>query len=554
MASYRKYHLTQWSIPLQKPIERTILPFATSQTNEVFNDDLEKAAVFCNAELNRQKGGGFLRKQEAEKLIFTSKVLYPFWMTAFRDSTFLIDGLNTSSHAITYQNLPDLKAFLETLKKQQMTRQVHTEFLSNNQNYFQISSDQQKLTIEGLINDPEFTEEFSEYTKKATTTDLPVTEAVIVTPALDEKGVFNMLQTVENTRLKLTEELSDLKEAIKLLNSKSLESQTDLSKEIKAVENEYAVKIQKAKAIMDSKVSKINKAYSEEVTDVSSKFEQKLTGLHKDVVKFEKEKEHLDAEIDHAESEIKTSAVNKDEIAEKKWKEKRNELKDQRPEVVSKLKELQKQIDEEQEAEKTNLFQIKQNNEAKIKEAGIDLAEVEASRDAEIKVYQNEIEKIEKLTSNIIAKANELAKNREQIMLEFDQLGSKQKRTEHMLVYVPFYLSCYQSKSTKRYTYLPPAEVREDGLSTRLKALGKTKITQLFQPKEKKITSILNSFVRLMDENIVFSHEISEACTKANILQTEKTKEIVRNGLNKLKEQGWLSEKEVEEFTQALTH
>jgi hypothetical protein len=540
---------------LQKFITKTILPFTvSSQANGVFNGDIEKAAVFCTAELNRQKGGGFFRKQDAEKLVFTSKVLYPFWITPFRESTLLLDGLNVASYTITYPALPDLKAFIERLKEQQMIRQVHTNFLSNNQNYFQNSNNEQKLVIDGLLNDAEFNRDFLKYVKQATTTDLPITEAVLVTPALNEEGVLKMLQNIESTRLKLSEDLADLKETIKLLNSKSLESQADLREEIKAVENEFGVKIRKAKAILDDKVSEINKAYADEVAVVSNRFERKITGLQTDLVKCEKEKGQLDEEIEHVESEIKTSAINKDDSAEQKWKEKRNELKDQRPEIASKLKETQKLIDEEEEAKKTSLFQLMQDNEAKIREVSKDLLEIESAQDAEIKVFRNEIEKIEDLTSNIIEKVNELSKNREEKMLEFDQLGIRQKRTDHLLVYMPFYLSCYHSKSAKRYTYLAPSDVSDGGLSARLKALGKIKISQLFQPKYKRISSILNSFIGLMDENIVFSRETSEACLKANILQIEKSaQDSVRSGLNKLKEQGWLSESEFEEFNQVFT-
>ncbi len=536
---------------MQKSTEKTILPFATSQANGVFKGDVEVAAVFCIAELERQKSGGFFRKQDPEILVFISKVLYPFWIAPFRELTLLIDGLNVSSFTITYPALPDLKAFIEKLNGEQMTRQVHANFLSNNQNYFQVSNNEQKLSIEGLLNDAEFTKEFLEYTKQATTTDLPVIEAVLVTSALDEDGVLKMLQNIDGTRLKLSEELADLNEVIKLLNSKNLESQADLRKEIKVIENEFRVKIKKAKAILEDKVSNINKAYSKEVTDVSNRFEDKITALQKYVVKFEKEKEQLDTEIEHAESEIKTSAINKDNIAEQKWKEKRNKLKDERPEIASKLKQTQRQIDEAEEAKKTNLFQLKQNNESKIKEASKDLVEIEATRDAEIKVYQNEIEKIEELTSNIIEKAHELAKDRDAKMLEFDQLGIRQKREEPLMVYMPFYLSCYQSKSNKRYTYLAPSDVNEGGLSTKLKALGKAKISQLFQPRSRKITSILNSFIGLMDGNIVFNREISEACLKVNVLQTKKSQELVRSGLSKLGEQGWLSDSEIEDFNQA---
>ncbi|GAH07490.1 unnamed protein product, partial [marine sediment metagenome] len=197
---------------------------------------------------------------------------------------------------------------------------------------------------------------------------------------------------------------------------------------------------------------------------------------------------------------------------------------------------------------KNELFHLKQNFDAKTKKANKVITEIEASRDAKIKTYSAAEEKIEDLTTNIIEKINELAKNREEVILEFDELGIRQRKANVLLVYLPFYLSCFQRKSAKRYIYLVPSAVSDQCFSARLKALGKARISQLLQPRFDKLTSILNSFMCLLDENIVFNREISEACMKANLLQMKKAQEIVRKGLSKLNEQGWVSNSEFESF------
>ena len=532
--------------------EKTLLPFAiSSQTNQVFNDDVEKAAVFCIADLNRATGGGFFRKQAAEKIIFISKVYYPFWLVPFREWTLLLDGLRVATHIITYPALPDLKSFKENLNECTMSCQVHANFLSNNQNYFQAGVEQ-KIDVEGLLNDSEFTTEFLNSSREATSTASPIVDAVLITPGLDEPEVLRMLQNVDNARLNLIDELACLNEIIKLLNSKAQESQAILRKEIIATEKIFSVQIPKIKSILESKVAKINKEYSGEVHRVSNKFEQKITVLQKDVLKLEKIKSQLDDEIEHVEREIKTSAINKNEAAEKKWKEKHNELKDKLPLLTSRFKQLEKQIREIEDNRKNQLFQLRHDSDDRIKEASKDLIEIEAARDAEIKICQNEMEKIEELTSNIIKKVDELAKNREAVLLEFDELGIRLQRVEFSLIYMPFYLFCYQSKSDKRYIYLAPSSVSDCNLGTKLKSVGKKRINQLFQPRYKKSISILNGFIELLNENIVFSHEISDACSRASLLTKEKAQEEVIRGLISLKEQKWLSNSEFESFNKEV--
>jgi hypothetical protein len=117
---------------------------------------------------------------------------------------------------------------------------------------------------------------------------------------------------------------------------------------------------------------------------------------------------------------------------------------------------------------------------------------------------------------------------------------------------MPFYLLSFQSKEKRRHTYFSPCYVNSLSLSARLKAMGKKKITQIFQPRSEKITSILNNFMTLLENNVAFSHDINEACVKANLLRSIETVQSIKKGLNELKLEGWLSESEFEFFTKIL--
>jgi hypothetical protein len=119
---------------------------------------------------------------------------------------------------------------------------------------------------------------------------------------------------------------------------------------------------------------------------------------------------------------------------------------------------------------------------------------------------------------------------------------------------LPFYLICYQLGENKRYTFFAPSLVNSMNFSAKLRgSLGEGKITRLLQPRSKKIVSLLNKFAVLMDENIVFSHEVIEACRKANLLETPNLRESIMTGLDDLKEDGWLSEKECVFYKQIIT-
>ena len=535
---------------------RTLLPFASFLQAEdgILNSDVEKASVFCLAELNREKGGGMFKKQPLEKTVFISKVYYPFWKTPFRGLILLFDGLNGPTYTMTYPTVPDLKAFKENLDQRSSTRQIYVTFLANQLNYFQQSNTEQTKVIEGLISDLEYVKEFMTYLNEGiAATANPIIDGVLVSPTYDEKQIAANLKELEDSRLKAAQELDELNEVIKLLNAKTQHFIVSLKEEIKAMDEKFSVKIENAKAIFTQRKLQLNKEYTDKVTEISNNFEQETVALSKEIIKLEKAREELNSEIEHIETEIKNSAINKDDSTEQKWKEKRNELRKKFPDITTSIKDLEVKIQEIEENKKNELFRLKQESDEKMKDAGKDLLEIQSSLDAEKKICRDDMEKVEELASTISGKIDILTKMREASIEDFEALGIRQESDSNTLVYMPFYLTCYQSKSSRRFSYVEPSLVNSGGLSTRFKAIGKMKITQVFQPRSQKITSILNNFLLLMENNVAFSHEIVEACSKTNILQSKEATDSIKKGLNELKTDGWLSENEFEFFSQVTT-
>jgi hypothetical protein len=540
---------------LQEKTQKNLLPFASylQSENDSFGREVEKAAIFCLTELGRETGGGLFKKKTSEKVVFIAEVYYPFWIAPFREFNLLFDGLNISSHTMTYPIVPDLQIFKDNLNQRSSTRQIFATFLSNHLNYFQDSNSEQQKVMEGLISDVDFLREFMEYSKEATITENPVTDSVLVSTAHDEKQIMNNIQELEVSRSRAAQELEELNGIIKLLNAKTQQFLGALREEVKAKDAKFSGSIEVAKAKLEKKKSQINNEYTDKVTEASTKYEQETVTLQKEILKLEKTRDTLQSEIEHIETEIKNSVINKDDESEQKWKERKKELKNKLPEIAPAIRDLKSKIQEIEEEKKKEIFQLKQDSDRKMKEAGKDLLEIESSRDSEKKICQDEMEKIEELTSGIISKIDKFSTMREATLGEFDALGIRDGRVTPLLVYMPFYLQCYQSESEKRFNYVAPSIVSTLSLNAKLKAIGKKRITQLFQPRSQKITSVLNSFILLLGENIAFSHEISDACRKVNLMKSREITELIKKGLNELKTKGWLSDGEFESFRQTLT-
>lgn len=98
---------------LSSAVKRFILPFSTEKSREPFSSEVEAAAVFTLAEFERNKGGGLIIKQPEENLVTLAKIGFPIWLFPNNDTTFVFDGLDNSSHSISYAEMPSAQGFLE---------------------------------------------------------------------------------------------------------------------------------------------------------------------------------------------------------------------------------------------------------------------------------------------------------------------------------------------------------------------------------------------------------------------------------------------------------
>jgi hypothetical protein len=540
---------------LQSNHKKMLLPFAinTDDSKGTVRIETEKSAIFCLSELNRDKGGGFLKKKPSEKTVFIDKVYYPFWFSSCENLNVIFDGLNISSHSIIYPTIPDVDAFKNDLNERFATRQIYSTFLTNHSGYFQEANGEKTITIDGLIVDLDFVKEFMDYLKEATTRN-EVVDGVLISPAHDEEAIVKKIKGIADSHNQFKLTLEQLGETIKILNTKTQFFLAALNDEKTAIDRKYMGQVQKATLNLEIEKTKIDKAYSKKITEITEKFEQENVALNKVAIQQEKIINDINADIEHLEVEIKNAIINKDEQAESRLKEKRNELKKKIPEFVPVTKNLKLKIQELEENKNNELFRLRQENQTKIKEASGELVEIEATRDAEKKNCQTEMEKIEEFTSKITSDIDKFYKMIEETLRAFDSLGIRGESVPPLLVHMPFYLFCYTAaQSEKRFSYVAPSKVNNIDLGVRLKTLGRKKLTQLFQPLSQKTVYILNRFIELLNENVAFRHEITEAASKADLLKSRDDIALIQNGLNGLKEDGWISKDEYEAFTQTLT-
>ena len=115
------------------------------------------------------------------------------------------------------------------------------------------------------------------------------------------------------------------------------------------------------------------------------------------------------------------------------------------------------------------------------------------------------------------------------------------------LYYIPFYVICYKDESKRRYHIIPPSVVNTVSLATKLKsALGKSKIKQVLSNRFQAITALMDEMTILIQQNPMFQTELKEIGANFNLLGYKLIQDQIARGLEKLKNEGWISEKEYE--------
>ena len=540
--------------------EKFTVPFwIPSENRKEFSAfDLELAAVFALSELGRAKGGGFFVKQPEEKTEFVSKIGYPLWLIPVSKSFLVFDGLNNNNYKIPYMVLANVKTFVEDLRRGVKTRETYMAFLRDHLNYFLDIQTLKEMNIAGLMADHDFLADFESSQQQATriSSKDAIDNMGLLSPVNDESAIIPHVQELETLYISLQNDVEDLNKCMKLLNSAARHYVKELCCKERAVREEFDSKLKAEEERVAPIVNDLKDEYNTRITGLTKHFDSQRAAIQKEFVKLEKEGERTEEKIKHYKEEANKQADKNNSAAEKKWKEKINQAKKQLSQIDNQLSEAEDGLKNVEERRGLEIFRLKDELETKTKEATKNLTEFEAALEAKLIIHKQEKEQIENETKQIINNIGKALKLREVDLNQFARLGV---RLEHFskvntLFYVPFYVTCYQTKQQKRFTIFPPSKATASGLTGKLKRiLGRAIIKDLMIPRFKAFSSLSDNIHLLIRQNAVFEAELGESGASANILNSSPALAEVTKGLAQLNNEGWLSNKEFAAINQTLT-
>lgn len=532
-----------------------VLPFAVSSKDRKisFTKEMELATVFYMAESDRSKGEGILLKKPIEELLFISECCYPIWLVPWRRRTLLFDGLGVTQRILTYDVLPDVKTFVNDIEGGAEKLEAYSAALTDHVHYFQSASRVEERTILGLITSPDFIEDFSSYLSQSEATEPSKVKAICLSPIVDESSIAASLNELLGLKTTLEKDIENLRYSMKLLRDTTSKHVDVLQNEIREIQKDFNEKIEKAKSAAMERVREIQKRYDDKITKASKRFEQQLQSLHHERVKLEKNEERAVTQIDRCEAEIKAAKLRKDSAVEQRWKQEMENWKREAKELHKSVGQVNKRIEETESEKKVEVSNLRSEFNAQAENAMKHVRELEASRDSKVQLSQEKSKSLEDLTSSIVTQLDNLVKAKRVSLNELEKMGMQDKRRKSALVYMPFYLVCFQVGAARRYVVYPPSIAGTMGVLTKFKGIfGASRVKSLFQQRSKAVANILNQLVTVIERDPVFKRDLHDAAVKANILKSKEKREKVKEGLTELRKEEWISENEFQALSSLL--
>jgi len=533
---------------------KLILPFAISAKDRIktFTKDIEMAAILYIAESNREKGEGHILKKPDEKLVFIAEACYPIWLVPWSGKTLLFDGLSVTTHTLSYDTLPDIRAFNNDIRGSAKTGEAYSVALARNANYFKNFVGKEEKTIDGLIASADFVQDFLVYLSEVKEAEKPLT-ATVLSPIINESEIAASIHELLDLRAKIHEDVKSIDASMKLLGMTTREKVRAVREEIRGVRKKFDKQVEKVKPRVTRKIRQIQGKYDGKITRISKRFERQLRLVHEDRVKLGKMQRRLGAEMNRCEARIKSCRRRKNRRGEIQWTLKLRKIRTKLPAFEKGIRDADRKIDKLVTSKEREISQERIECDTRIEGAMKILRELEASRTAGIRMKRQEITSLEDTTSLIINQMNEMAKSKKVALNEFDRIGMPRRRGACALVYLPFYLARYEMEAKNRYVVYPPSIVSGMGILTKMKGvLGAAKMKAFLQPRSKAITLFLNQLLTLIQKDPMFEKEVTDAGIHDSVLRMKKLRIGVKRGLKELRDENWISKDELQTFNKLL--
>ncbi len=504
----------------------TIPSVLTHDDKVAIEEDLSLALILWSLELERERGGGLLRKKNPELVTHVSFLYRPIVFTTYRNAVAAFDSCGLESTHFRYGVAPSLTHPLSHLISSSWISkpESYAKGLDEHSSEFEKARDEHQSEIQGWITNPNLLGELGELLKTARPSD---SRPEILPPIVGLEKAKESLASLDRLKNLLFNEIVPLKGLQQKLYEKTSEVLAPLDRECVAIEEKYNREIDRIRP---------------SVLQRKEQYENERMKHHHQIVR--------------------------------RFSGRLHELEDRRDSAAARIRAFNSYSSRKPRGGIDRQYSIKENAERRIKDLESDrdeqLALVDAKYDALIQEEQARIDVIEheKQTSltepkrkiQVLNQASQrlvraigglIDEHNSVIGLGFDSgvVRPINIGTNDFVVYLPTIVCVFDNGIEQRLKILTTSTLKGGkGVVGSLKGWVGIKYVPLETPEE----SHLFEFVAAKGGDSEIAKAMANAAGRYNILANPETKRLCTSGTAKMQARGWIKEKEAKEFLEAF--
>jgi len=538
------------------------LPYAVEDEDrrKPFARDMEAAAVVCLAEAKRKKPG--ILGAPPEKLSFISKLHYPLWAVPWENECIIIDGLGILSHTIMYMKPPDVRLFVEDLKRSTTARELFRSALKSHTKTFEDFVETTQVSMSTIVADREILSAISQYIEQGLILKKGATEPGTSIPLkLDEKVAMERAENLVNRWKLIQLEIRGLRYAINVLDEEIELHEQKVVSEIEQIQETFEDKISRVKSEVEKRVEKLMVERNAKVKGIFEVSEKELKVALKEKAKHEQKLEKLERDklVFQKRKQIRKRKGN--EAGVTYWDHKIKVCKNKISEVKGKIKVLSLFIKRMRKQGELSVKKLNESYQRMIDGERKKILDLEALRDSQVAMTKKEIEELVSEALSITNRIEQLVEQKKLHASQLKEITILWRSEGVTLINVPFYVFRYETGEKSRYHVHPPVvamgyegiirkiqkTIWSFSLESRIKLLLRSRSRSL----EEMFTSIFAERVR-KDETL--GRVVYEMGSSNNLLNAEDFGEALARGVKELKAEGWISQDERDTILKAYAH
>jgi hypothetical protein len=512
------------------------LPFMTENggnNQEIpLSKESETGLIIALAESKREKGGGFLRKKENEKISAISKFYWPLYLAKNADEHqyILFDMLAYFNHTCSYETIENPSVILHELRDfEPHPNDIDTYIasLKSHENSFKNFAGMVDTTLTGCFPDDNLLKELKSFISHSNDTEID--ESVVFSSHISTDQITKNLNSLKDLKTKSLEDIESLTE----IRDSFLEKQSEWNIHISEKQSEMIAyfndEIETIRPDVEMKVAEYRSRMNAEIQSLELRFSPLISNLQAEVARWKRE-EDMYKRLGDSHKRQKDSVKKSKKEAEKQLKRTENEYHD---EVKNTKNHYGNLIEEEWDR----------------------IHSLERRRDQGVKELQQKKEEIQKWTGKIEQRIKKLIDKKNGFMDDLDAIGMSVTDIDLLadhddtFLYLPVYAVQYQSDSRARTLIFPPLKKcnAKNMVNTLKGFLGG--VTLPLEPRSKELEKrMIKTLQEHTETDETRGNELCEKCTAGNIMGGENVKEIYFSVLKELKDGGWIKDKHYNEF------